>query len=77
MSEADFPFVLPTEPGLYHAAKFPGLTTIRVNEDGSAETIVERDGRTWVHAILDFRHYADEFGPFKRIDVKPGPRNDV
>ncbi|WDS51668.1 hypothetical protein SEA_BARNSTORMER_31 [Microbacterium phage Barnstormer] len=73
MTNPDYPIAVPREPGLYESAVLRDRVTIRVNGLDNADTVVERGDTRYEHAILDFRHYADEFGPFRRLDGEPEP----
>ncbi|WDS52058.1 hypothetical protein SEA_CARON_32 [Microbacterium phage Caron] len=73
MTRPEYPIALPSEPGLYESAVLLDRVTIRVNGPDNADTIVERGDTRYEHAILDLRHYASEYGPFRRLDDEPTP----
>lgn len=67
-SERLYPLVRPALPGFYESAVLAELVVIRLDAEGNASVIIEAGSMTYEAAILDFAHYSDEFGPFRRLD---------
>ncbi|AWY04871.1 hypothetical protein PBI_FLOOF_34 [Microbacterium phage Floof] len=72
----DYPIILPAAPGDYVPKKLEGRAILRIDANGTASTVVEREDTSYSHPILNLAAWAIEYGPLRAVDADPEPDPD-